>query len=215
MRFHWNANTILSWASDSCDVSGVPVSIHPSGSLCMKCHDKIISQSLNHTFTPRWPVCTQPHPSPPQHRLGTRTTDRHSQGPRRSASREHYTTQAAHYLSSSAASYLLDAPSPARQRIWVPWGRFPSYVPCAAVQQAIDLMICFKTKLLLENGNKLILQLECNIRWTPQRFSKFTRTKNTRKICKGQNFQATVRLLKQTLKFGCTYGSHVYLQNHY
>lgn len=160
-------------------------------------------------------TCTQPHPSPQQHRPGTRTTDRHSQGPWRSASREHYTTQAARYLSSSAASYLLDAPSPARQRIWVPWGRFPSYVPCAAVQQAIDLMICFKTKLLLENGNKLILQLDRNIRWTPQRFSKFTRTKNTRKIFKGQNFQATVRLLKQTLKFGCTYGSWVYLQSHY
>lgn len=80
------------------------------------------------------------------------------------AHRENYTTQAPRYLSSFAASYLLDAPSPARQRIRIPWGRFPSYV-----QQAIDLIICFKTKLLLENGNKLILQLELNIAFEHQK----------------------------------------------
>lgn len=139
----------------------------------MKCsHDKIINafpQSYAHSTM----TCTQPHPSPQQHRLWTRTTDGHSQSPWKSASRENYTTQSARYLSSFAASYLLDAPSPASQRIWIPWGRFPSYVPCAAVQQAIDLIICFKTKLLLENGKKLILQLHLNILWTPERFSEF------------------------------------------
>ena len=136
------------------------------------CQDKIIN-SFPQSYVHSTMTCTQPHPSPQQHRLWTRTTDGHSQSPWKSASRENYTTQSARYLSSFAASYLLDAPSPASQRISIPWGRFPSYVPCAAVQQAIDLIICFKTKLLLENGNKLILQLDLNILWTPERFSEF------------------------------------------
>lgn len=148
--------------------------VHPSlKQLCMKCcHDKI-KNAFPQSYVHSTMTCTQPHPSPQQHRLWTRTTDGHSQSPQKSASRENYTTQSAHYLSSFAASYLLDVPSPAGQRIWIPWGRFPSYVPCAAVQQAIDLITCFKTKLLLENGNKLILQLDLNILWTPERFSVF------------------------------------------
>lgn len=187
MRFHQGAKTILSQACDTCNVSRTPTSVHPSlRQLCMKCcHDKIIN-SFPQSYVHSTKTCTQPHPPPQQHRLRTRTTDGRSPSPWRSASRENYTTQSARYLSSFAASYLLDAPSPASQRIWIPWGRFPSYVPCAAVQQAIDLIICFKTKLLLENGNKLILQLDLNIVWTPERFSW------------------NVQLLKHTLKFGYT-----------
>lgn len=157
MRFHWNANMILSWASDPCNVSILKAAVYE---MSWQDHQ---NHSFNHTFIPRWPVFNKPHPSTQQNRLLTRTTDGHSRSPWRSASRENCTTQSARYLSSFAVSYLLDAPSPASQRIWIPWGRFPSYVPCAVGQQAIDLMICFKTKLLLENGNKLISQLYLNI----------------------------------------------------
>lgn len=174
MRFHRGAKTILSQACDTCNVSRTPTSVHPSlRQLCMKCcHDKIIN-SFPQSYVHSTKTCTQTTSTS----SAAQTSDSHNwrtlPEPMKSASRENYTTQSARYLSSFAASYLLDAPSPASQRIWIPWGRFPSYVPCAAVQQAIDLIICFKTKLLLENGNKLILQLDLNIVWTPERFSEF------------------------------------------
>lgn len=148
------------------------------------CHNRIIN-SLPQSYVHSTMTCTQPHPAPQQHRLWTRTTNGRSQSPWKLAAREDPTTQSARYLSSFAARSLLDAPSPASQRIWIPWGRFPSYVPGAAVQQAIDLITCFKTKLLLENGNKLISQVDLNILGAPARFA----------------VPWTGQLLKHTLKF--------------
>lgn len=80
MRFHQDAKTILSQALNTGSVQNTHV--HPAlRHLRMKCcHDKIIN-SLPQSYSHSMMTCTQPHPSPQQHRLWTRTTDGHSRSP--------------------------------------------------------------------------------------------------------------------------------------
>lgn len=80
MRFHQDAKTILSQALNTCSVQNTHV--HPAlRHLRMKCcHHKIIN-SLPQSYSHSTMTCTQPHPSPQQHRLWTRTTDGHSWSP--------------------------------------------------------------------------------------------------------------------------------------